>query len=344
MQPLSEHIQTLSNTFIEDLALAFSDEQAEELRVRYLGRNGTVTQLLATLKDLSLDDKKLYGPQLNKLRDDIHQSIILHKERLVLRKAELLKQQQAHFDVTAYKPVNQKGSLHPFTSVIQSIEDIFMSMGYSVVQGPEIETEGNNFEGLNIPKDHPARDMQDTFWLTLPELLLRTHTSTVQIRTMKNSTPPLAIIAPGRVFRHEATDASHDFTFMQLEGLVINTDISLSNLFATIKAFMQALFENSSLDIRVRPSYFPFVEPGAEVDITCPFCKGGCSVCKKTGWIELGGAGLVHPHVLRYCGIDPLKYSGFAFGFGIERFAMLKYKIYDIRLFRSGKIDFLKQF
>ena len=344
MRSLAEQIQHISDEFIQELAHAQTDEQLEQLRIRYLGRNGTVTNLLSTLKDLSLDDKKIFGPQLNRLRDEVRNSLELRKEQILLEKSASLQQAHTHFDVTAYTPQNNTGSLHPFTSVIESIENIFMSMGYRVAYGPEIETEGNNFEGLNIPKDHPARDMQDTFWLTLPGLLLRTHTSPVQIRALQHTPPPVAIIAPGRVFRHEATDASHDFTFMQLEGLVVNTHISLSNLFATIKVFMQALFENDQLTIRVRPSYFPFVEPGAEVDITCPFCKEGCSVCKKTGWIELGGAGLVHPQVLRYCGIDPVKYSGFAFGFGIDRFTMLKYKIHDVRLLRSGKIDFLKQF
>lgn len=344
MISLSEKIRTISAQFTTELQAASTEEQVEEIRVRYSGRSGLITELMHTLKELSLEEKKEYGPQLNELRQRAHTEIEAKKEALLQAAIDELKKRQANFDVTAYKPSSLKGSLHPYTSIIEKIENIFMSMGYTLAEGPEIEDPTYNFDALNIPPNHPAREMHDTFWLDLPERLLRTHTSSVQIRTMKQQKPPLAIFTPGRAFRHEATDATHDFIFMQCEGLLIDKNISLSHLIATLKVFMQALFEKHTLDIRVRPSYFPFVEPGLEVDIACPFCKDGCSVCKRTRWIELGGAGLVHPQVLRHCNIDPDVYSGYAFGLGIDRLAMLRYGIPDIRLLRSGKIDFLSQF
>lgn len=344
MASLSDKIQTITLQFSQELAAAKIEETVEQIRIHYLGRQGIITELMGILKELSLDDKKIYGPQLNQLRQTAHEAIEQKKVTLLQESVQALKKRQTHFDVTAYKPSSIKGSLHPFTHIIQKIEDIFMSMGYSAVEGPEVEEPFYNFDALNIPPHHPARDLHDTFWLTLPNKLLRTHTSTVQIHTMKKHKPPLAIFAPGRAFRHEATDATHDFMFMQCEGLLIDKHISISNLIATLKTFMQALFDKKDLDIRVRPGYFPFVEPGLEVDISCPFCTQGCSVCKRTRWIELGGAGMVHPFVLTSCSIDPEVYSGFAFGLGIDRLAMLKYGINDIRLFRNGKIDFLDQF
>jgi len=217
-------------------------------------------------------------------------------------------------------------------------------MGFERADGPEIETDYYNFEALNIPEDHPARDMHDTFWLTLPNMLLRTHTSTVQIRAMEQRDKPLAIFAPGRAYRNEETDASHDFMFTQLETLLIDKNVSMANLLATAKTFLQKIFNKQNLEIRVRPGYFPFVEPGVEIDAQCPFCTQGCSVCKKTRWIELLGAGLVHPNVLKYGGVDTDIYSGFAFGLGIERLAMIKHGITDIRLFHQNKESFLKQF
>jgi len=212
------------------------------------------------------------------------------------------------------------------------------------VDGPEVETSHYNFEALNIPADHPARDMQDTFWLTLPGRLLRTQTSNVEIRTMEQQKPPFAIVSPGRVYRNEATDASHDFMFTQLECLVVDKHVSLSNLLGTVQLFLQRVFGREDLKIRARPGYFPFVEPGVEIDASCLFCTHGCSICKKTTWIELLGSGLTHPNVLRACNLDPEEYTGFAFGMGIERLAMLKYGITDIRLFHSGSLAFLKQF
>jgi len=341
---LSEHLLNLQQKFAQELEKVASEQALEELRVHYLGRNGLIIELLTNLKNLPLDEKKTYGPALNKFRQDAHHAIEHKKESLRTEHVAALRRQLTYFDVTAYQPSYRKGSLHPYSHVVQNIENIFMSMGYMYAEGPEIEDPAYNFDALNIPKNHPARDLHDTFWLTIPEKLLRTHTSSVQIRTLQQHQPPLAVFAPGRVFRHEATDATHDFMFMQLEGLFIDKGVSLAHLLATLKTFMRSLFNIHTLDIRVRPSYFPFVEPGLEVDISCPFCTSGCSLCKKTRWIELGGAGLVHPEVLRYCSIDPNTYSGFAFGLGIERFAMLKYNLTDIRLFHTGAIDFLKQF
>lgn len=344
MAPLSEKIASIQKQFTSELAAASAADAVETIRIRYLGRNGLITELMHILKELNLEEKKEYGPQLNELRTSAHHAIEAKKEALLQQAIEALAQSKANFDVTAYTPSYSKGSLHPYTHMIEKIEDIFMSMGYTRAEGPEVEEPSYNFDALNIPPSHPARDLHDTFWLDLPNRLLRTHTSSVQIRTMRQQKPPIAIFTPGRAFRHEATDATHDFIFMQCEGLLVDKNISLSNLIATLKSFMQALFGKQTMEIRVRPSYFPFVEPGLEVDIACPFCEDGCSLCKRTRWIELGGAGLVHPHVLRHCGIDPEVYSGFAFGLGIDRLAMLKYGIPDIRLLRSGKIDFLNQF
>lgn len=249
-----------------------------------------------------------------------------------------------NLDVTSYVPKQSTGSLHPYTQVLAQLEDIFISMGFRIASGPELETEFNNFTALNIPADHPARDSQDTFWLNLPGMLLRTQTSSVQVREMLRGELPLAMIAAGRTYRNEATDASHDFVFMQLEGLLVDRHVALTDLFGTLKVCLRAIFGRDDLELRVRPGYFPFVEPGVEVDMLCPFCQAGCSVCKRTRWVEIAGAGLVHPQVLQHCQIDPTTYSGFAFGFGLTRLVMLKYGINDIRLLHSGRLDFLTQF
>jgi phenylalanyl-tRNA synthetase alpha chain len=242
---------------------------------------------------------------------------------------------------------NQK-HIHPITHVIQDIAKIFSEMGFEIAQGPEIETEYYNFDALNVPKDHPARDLWDTFWLKPREMgkLLRTHTSPVQIRYMENNKPPIAIIAPGKTFRYEATDATHEAQFHQVEGLMIGKDISLANLKDVLETFLQKLFEQDII-IRLRPSYFPFVEPGVEIDMSCFKCQGHdekCPVCKGTGWVEIMGAGMVHPNVLNNVGIDSREYQGFAFGGGIDRIAMLKYGIDDIRLFYSGDLRLVNQF
>ncbi len=337
-------IDLLQKEFSEKLARVTTLEELEQIRLEFLSRNGLIAQAMHDLKALSLEEKKTIGPLLNNIKKFAQESFDAKKSSIEQELLQILLGKDRNFDVTAYVPKTLHGSLHPITVIYKKIEDIFISMGYGIIEGPEVETEYYNFEALNIPKDHPARDFFDTFWLTIPGLLLRTHTSSVQIHGMEKNEPPFAFIAPGRVYRHEATDATHDFLFNQIEGLVIGTDISLAHLLATLKTFFQTLFNRKDLDLKVRPSYFPFVEPGIEIDITCPFCSTGCSICKKTKLIEMGGAGLVHPNVLKFCKLDPHKYSGFAFGLGVDRIAMLLYNIQDIRLFSSGKIDFLKQF
>jgi len=319
-------------------------QELEDLRIKYFGRNGILNKLMEMLKDFDSQEKRYWGPIFNNLKKEL-QSIFEDNKILIEQKLkELNDYKEANFDVTAYKPFEDFGSLHPYSHLAEEVENILTSMGYEFMCGPEVESEYHNFDALNMPANHPARDMQDTFWLTIPEKLMRTHTSTVQVHAMKTKKRPLAIAVLGRCYRNEATDSSHDFMFMQLELLFIDRAVSMSNLIATAKTFLKALFKKQELEIRLRPSYFPFVQPGVEIDISCIFCLKGCSVCKFTRWIELCGAGLVHPNVLISCNIDPDEYSGFAFGFGLTRLAMLKYEIPDIRLLHSNKLDFLKQF
>lgn len=336
-------IEAIQKKFRDDINKITTQQDLESVRITYLGRQGVLTDLMTELKSMSPDDKRVFGPICNQLKiefQDLHlatQTIIYEKE------AQLLAKKSSRFDVSINKPQQLHGSLHPYTYITQEIQNIFISMGFAIADGPELETDFHNFGALNIPADHPARSESDTFWLPDLQRLLRTHTSTVQVRTMKNNTPPIAIVCPGRALRNEATDASHDFMFMQIEGLFIDKNVSVANLLAVIKEFLDKLF-GKSLKLRVRPGFFPFVEPGLEVDAECPFCTTGCSTCKGTCWIELMGSGLIHPNVLRECGIDPTIYSGFAFGSGLTRLAMLKYHITDIRLLHSGKIEFLEQF
>ena len=254
-----------------------------------------------------------------------------------------------NIDVTAPGKKTPKGHLHILTKTIRDFEDIFTKMGFEIASGPEVQSEHYNFDTLNVPKNHPSRDMQDTFWVKdLVETVLRTHTSGVQTRYMDSHQPPIRIVAPGRVYRNEAVDATHEAQFHQIEGLMVGEIISLANLKATLLGFLREWFENENLDLRIRPGFFPFVEPGIEVDMTCHKCGNSpvktCNVCKGSGWIEIGGAGMVHPNVFKSVNIDSEKYQGWAFGFGIERMAMLKYGIDDIRNFYDGDIPFLKQF
>jgi len=344
MQDLNGAIISFKADFLNELNAADSEKSLDQVRISFLGRSGKIVELMNSIKELSAEDKKIFGPLLNELKKSCEEAFEQKKkliEDLTLKAAGTKKES---FDVTSYKTNQLKGSLHPYTHVKEQIENVFISMGYKIVEGPELEDDYHNFGALNIPSDHPARDIQDTFWLDLPGKLMRTHTSNAQVHVMELGKLPLAVFSTGRCYRNEATDASHDFVFMQAECLVIDKNISLANLFATIKVLLQAIFERDNLNIRVRPGYFPFVEPGIEVDMECPFCKAGCSVCKKTRWIEMGGSGLVHPNVLKSCGIDSDEYSGFAFGFGLTRLVMLKYGINDVRLLNSGKLEFLEQF
>ncbi len=343
MNNITLKLSNLEAELLRNIEQATTEEQLETVRVTFLGRNGHITSLMQELKDLTLEEKRIFGPQINEVKNLAQKAYDAKKSLLFKNSVKAQHEQHKNFDVTAYAPGQQYGSLHILTKVIAELEDIFISMGYDIVDGPELETNYYNFEALNIPADHPAREHHDTFWVN-DNLLLRTHTSPVQVREIEKRDLPLAIFAPGRTYRNEATDASHDFMFTQGECLYIDKNVSVGNLLATAKHFLQAFFNKKDLNIRVRPGYFPFVEPGLEIDASCPFCNKGCSTCKQTGWIELLGSGLVHPNVLKCSGIDPEKYSGFAFGFGIERLALIKYGINDIRLFHSSKVEFLKQF
>ena len=342
--PLKKNIEAIKNEFYQQLSKASAKEQLENIDIQFLGRNGKIAQLMKSLATLQIEEKRLFGPIINDLKKECQDSFEKSLNQFKNSELELEQSRLEQFDVTAYHKKEIPGTLHPYSHILEQIENVFITMGYEIADGPEVETDYYNFEALNIPRDHPARDMQDTFWLHIPQLLLRTHTSPIQIRSMEARKPPIALLASGRTYRYEATDASHDFMFGQVELLFVDKGVSLSHAFGTAKIFLQAIFEKKDLEIRIRPGYFPFVEPGVEIDMSCPFCKNGCSVCKKSGWIEMCGAGLVHPNVLKYCGIDPNTYSGFAFGFGLTRLAMLKYKIHDVRFLSSLSIDILKQF
>jgi phenylalanyl-tRNA synthetase alpha chain len=343
-QTISTCAQHIKKSFFEVLVSAQTEDALEALRIEVLGRQGKLTELLKHLKDCTVEEKREFGPLLNGLKHECEIALSNRKKELIECEQALINERKKNFDVTAYEPYQLHGSLHPYTHITRCIEDVFISMGCEIVDGPELETEYYNFEALNIPANHPARDIQDTFWLTMPGQLMRTHTSPVQIRSLESKQLPLALIASGRTYRHEATDASHDYVFMQTEGMWIGEGISVSNLVAIVKKFLAAIFEREDIVVRMRPGYFPFVEPGIEFDMQCPFCSDGCSVCKKTRWIEIMGSGLVHPNVLRCTGVDTERYTGFAFGFGLTRMAMLKYRISDIRLLCSNRQAFLEQF
>jgi len=308
----------------------------------YLGKKGELTFVLKSLSALPKEKRAEVGQEANKLKNLL--SIQVDQKIKELKdKSQKESEEKEWIDVTAPGHKTTIGHLHPLSLVRKQVTEIFQLMGFSIAEGPEMETEWYNFDSLNIPKDHPARDLWDTFYLK-NGLLLRTHTSPVQIRYMEKNNPPLKIIAPGSVFRHEATDASHEFEIFQLEGLIVDKDISVANFKAIIQEFYR-LFFNKPVKIRLIPSYFPFVEPGFQVDMTCLNCGGkGCPSCGQTGWLEMMGAGMVHPNVLKAAGLVPKGLQGFAFGMGIDRLAMMKYKIPDIRLFRSGDLRFLKQF
>ncbi|HPY04185.1 MAG TPA: phenylalanine--tRNA ligase subunit alpha [Spirochaetota bacterium] len=321
-------------------------ELLENIRVKYLGRKGELTGILRSLASLSNEEKAEVGALSNKIKEELNAEIDSKMETLLKAEVEL-KIKNEFLDVTLDKIPGaasfERGHLHPISQLQYEIEDIFTSMGFEVLDGPEAETEYYNFEALNIPKHHPARDMQDTFW-TEDGNLLRTHTSAIQVRGMEKRKPPFRVVGPGRVFRYEATDASHENTFYQVEGMMVDKNISVANLIHFMKVLLREVFK-TDVKIRLRPGFFPFVEPGFELDINCLICGGkGCSVCKQSGWVELLPCGLVHPNVLKSGGIDPSEYSGFAFGLGLNRLIMMRYGINDIRHFQSGDIRFLKQF
>ena len=313
----------------------------DELRVHWLGKKGLLTEQLKALGGLSAAERPAAGARINVAKNDLQSAI--DARRSALEQAAVAQAlTSGRIDVSLPGRGESTGGAHPITRLRLRIEELFRNAGYDVAEGPEVEDEFHNFEALNIPADHPARAMHDTFYLDNGKLL-RTHTSPVQIRAMLSRKPPLALIAPGRVYRCDS-DVSHSPMFHQLEGLLIDTDVSFANLKSVLHQFMESLFERK-LAMRLRPSYFPFTEPSAEVDISCVLCDGqGCRVCKHTGWLEVAGCGMVHPNVFKACGIDAARYTGFAFGFGIERLAMLRYGVNDLRLFYENDLRFLAQF
>ena len=310
---------------------------------KYLGKKGKLTSVFESLGALSKERRSELGKEANQTK--VYLEGKFQERKSAFSKEEALDEEWV--DITAPGILPKTGHLHPLTLVRRKFEEIFGAMGFEVVEGPEVENEYYNFDALNIQRDHPARDLWDTLWLESEgkdKFLLRTHTSPVQIHYMEKHQPPFRIIAPGRVFRHEATDASHDVQFNQVEGLMVGKDISVANFKAVIQEFFSRFF-SKEIKVRLRPSFFPFVEPGFEVDMSCLACGGkGCSACKQSGWLEIMGAGMVHPFVLKSAGINPDKWQGFAFGMGMDRLAMMKYKINDIRLFYSGDLRFLEQF
>lgn len=342
---MEQKIITIKEEALCDIDAATSLDALEQLRVSILGKKGSLTQILRGMKDVSPEDRPVIGARVNEVRDEITERL---EEKKSYLKSEQLKASlnQEAIDVTLPGIHIPQGSMHILTQVIHEIEDIFLGMGYQIVDGYEVEVDHYNFERMNLPKDHPARDMQDTFYIT-EELLLRTHTSPVQARTMEQhdfSKGPLRMISPGKVFRRDSDDATHSHQFHQIEGLVIDESVSMSDLKGTLEVFSKKMF-GEDREIRLRPSYFPFTEPSVEVDISCFKCGGkGCNVCKHTGWIEILGAGMVHPNVLEMSGIDPTRYQGFAFGLGPDRVAMLRYGINDIRSFYQNDMRFLSQF
>ncbi|MGH8254047.1 MAG: phenylalanine--tRNA ligase subunit alpha [Steroidobacteraceae bacterium] len=313
----------------------------DELRVHWLGKKGVLTEQLKSLGGLKPAERPAAGASINTAKNELHAAI--DARRAVLEQVAVAHELAAGgIDVSLPGRGETAGGMHPITRLQLRIEELFRNAGYEVADGPEVEDEFHNFEALNIPADHPARAMHDTFYLENGKLL-RTHTSPVQVRAMLMRKPPLALIAPGRVYRCDS-DMSHSPMFHQLEGLLVDTDVSFANLKSVLHQFMESLFERK-LSMRLRPSYFPFTEPSAEVDISCMLCDGqGCRVCKQTGWLEVAGCGMVHPNVFRACGVDAERYTGFAFGFGIERLAMLRYGVNDLRLFFENDLRFLAQF
>ena len=335
-------ISELHASALKSLEAATTLEAIEAVRVEALGRKGKLAEISKTFGKLAPEERASLGKLLNKVKQELESSLDARKSALesVALDARLASE---WIDLTAPAAGIRPGHLHPITQVQREIEDLFVSLGFAIMDGPEVEQEYYNFDALNIPPDHPARDMQDTFWLK-DGRLLRTHTSPVQIRALEKLGPPLKMIAPGRVFRNEEVDPSHEHTFYQLEGMMVDRDVSVAHLIYFMKTLLSAIFHRD-VTVRLRPGFFPFVEPGFELDIQCLICAGkGCPVCKQSGWVELLPCGLVHPAVLRSGGLDPDEWNGFAFGLGLTRLAMMRYAIDDIRHFAGGDLRFLNQF
>lgn len=339
---MQEKLQAIENIALEELKAAKDSTAIEAIRVKYLGKKGELTAILRGMKDLSKEERPVVGKLANEVREKIEEELdlvlteIKNKEKNDRLNSEVI-------DISMPGKKNLIGKKHPLELTLDHMKEIFISMGFSVEEGPEVEKDYYNFEALNIPKDHPARSEQDTFYIN-DSLVLRTQTSPVQVRVMEKQAPPIKMISPGKVFRSDAVDATHSPIFYQMEGLVIDKNITFADLKGTLELFAQKMF-GDKVQTKFRPHHFPFTEPSAEMDATCFVCKGeGCKVCKGEGWIELLGCGMVHPDVLRNCGIDPEVYSGFAFGFGVDRMVMLKYGIDDIRLLYESDMRFLNQF
>ena len=338
-----EKISILRDAALAKIKEAASSSEVEELRVKLLGKKGELTEMLKDLKNMAIEERKQFGQEANELKNELTEFLEAKFKELSANDVKKTLSSGSSFDISLPGTQFKLGSLHPVTIVQKEIEKIFTGMGFNIVDGPEAEEEFFNFEALNIPKHHPARDMQDTYWLENGSLL-RTHTSPCQVRAMQKYGAPLKVIAPGRCFRNESTDASHENTFFQLEGMMIDKNVSIANLIYVMKLLLSEVFQRD-VKIRLRPGFFPFVEPGFELDLNCMICGGkGCPTCKHSGWIELLPCGMVHPNVLRYGGIDPEEYTGFAFGLGLTRLAMMKYGISDIRVLNSGDLRAMEQF
>ena len=334
IKDVEQHLQKVADF------VAQSPEQLEAFRLEYLSKKGVMNQLFASFKNVPNDQKKEFGQILNQLKQNVQQTLEASKTMFVEDISSFSGQ-----DLSKPITLENIGSRHPLSLVRNEIVDIFKRIGFNVSEGPEIEDDWHNFTALNLPQEHPARDMQDTFFIqTNPDILLRTHTSSVQVRYMESNQPPIRTISPGRVYRNEAISARAHCIFHQVEGLYIDKNVSFADLKQALLYFAIEMFGEKT-EIRLRPSYFPFTEPSAEVDVSCNICSGkGCNVCKHTGYLEILGCGMVDPNVLKNCGIDPEKYTGYAFGMGIERIAMLKYQVKDLRMFFENDIRFLKQF
>ena len=339
---LDESIQELESRSLARIRSATTPDELEAVRVDALGRKAGLTQFSREMGKLAPEERARIGKLLNGARQKLEEALEARKQQFA-EAAMGAKLDAEWVDLTLPAPGPRRGHLHPITRIQRELEELFVSLGFAVLDGPEVETEYHNFDALNIPAEHPARDLQDTFWLDGGNLL-RTHTSPVQVRGIQRLGPPLRMVAPGRVFRNESVDASHEHTFYQLEGMMVDREVSVGHLIYFMKTMLAGIFQRD-VTVRLRPGYFPFVEPGFELDIQCLICNGaGCPVCKQSGWVEQLGCGLVHPNVLRMSGIDPEEWNGFAFGLGLTRLAMMRYGIDDIRHLQGGDLRFLEQF
>lgn len=340
---MTSNISNIEKQAIGEIKQAKSENELESLRVKYCGRKGTITGLLRSLSDVPAKERPGQGARINRLKKVVEKAI---DDKIAAQSSRKLSNldKSDRIDVTMPGIMPEVGHLHPITQIMDELIEIFVGMGYHVAEGPEIETDWYNFQALNIPPEHPARDMQDTFYIEEGKILPRTHTSPVQVRYMEQNKPPIRIIAPGKVYRNEDEGPRHSWMFHQLEGLVVDEGVTLGDLKGTLQVMMEGILGKGT-KIRLRPNYFPYTEPSCEMDATCFMCKGkGCRVCDQTGWLELGGAGMVHPKVFENVGIDPEKYTGFAFGFGPQRMALIKYGVSDIRQFWRPDLRFLEQF